>query len=131
MTFSFNTGMSSGNGGTVIYSGNCNFSQPVATGRSGGGYTEYAYTCVLPKTITLQAGSLYWVNINPSLSNDFQAFASTAINSPPHHIGWGNYTDDSFFYSTYFNANYVNATTQGSYFTEFSVGMTGQYVQIY
>ena len=56
------------------------------------------------------------------------AYLSTAIDSPElHHIGWGDIQDDAFFNSPSLEADYVNATTQGAGFTEFSVGMTGTY----
>lgn len=129
MTFDFRTGMSAGNAGTVIYSGNCNYSAPVATGRTGYGYTEYAYTCVLPKTITLKSGSIYWINLTPTLSNDYAAYLSNAIQSPElSHFGWGDVMDDSFAYGPYFDVNYANTDTLNTAFSEFSVGMTGQYV---
>jgi hypothetical protein len=131
MTFSFNTGMSAGNGGTVIYSGNCNYSAPVATGRSGDGYTEYAFTCVLPKTITLPSGSLFWVNITPTITGNRAAFLSDTLSPYPNRTGWGDYTNESFIYAPFYGVNYVNTSTEGSYLNEFSVGITGQYVQIY
>jgi hypothetical protein len=133
MTYAFKTGISEGSGGSTVASGNCTYIQPVATGRSGyGDFTEYAYTCQLATPVTVYTGSVEWVNILPTISNDdTNIYLSDAISSPQvNHIGWGDLMNMSYFNGSDFNANYDITTNQGLYLQGFSVGMTGTYQHV-
>lgn len=128
MTFEINSGMAVGNAGHTVATGVCTYSNPVATGRSYSDKTEYAFTCTLSSPATLKISTLYWVNLLPTLAGNNVAYLSNAIDAPERrHSGWGNVYDEAFFYSSTLEENYVNTTTQGAGFTEFSVGMTGTY----
>jgi hypothetical protein len=132
MTYAFKGDIYNGGAGPNLASGNCNYSQPVATGRSGSGYTEYAYTCKLSSPVTLLNGYVYWVNLYPTLSNnDTSIFLSNVADIPaPNHYGWGNEMDYSFFNSSWFGVTYGPATSQSTNLDEFSVAITGTYLHI-
>jgi len=130
MTFGFKSGVGEGNAGYTFASGNCTYTQPVATGRSNEGYVEYAFTCKLATPVYVYAGAVNWVNIYPTISNnDSGLFLTNAINSPEiNHIGWGDVMNASYYNSAYFGYSYDITTDLYSPDTEFSVGMTGTYV---
>jgi hypothetical protein len=122
-TWEIRTGVSEGNGGSVVASGSGAVTQ-TATGRSGFGFTEYTDSVAI--SVTLNAGTTYWINVTPvcvACSN--RAFES---NVPPataaNHVGPANIVDDSFFNSAFFGANFTNADNEGTY-PLFSFGVAG------
>jgi len=115
------SGVSEGNGGTLVMSGTAtggNFLQ-TATGRSDFGYTEYTDAVMFdPKT--LDAGT-YWFAVVPVDPNNagrsFNSNANTLLN------GIGTQTSgQQFFNSAFFGANYTNANNEGV-FNTFSSGV--------
>ena len=73
------TGVSEGNGGTLIASGTTNSPVVTPTGRSGFGYTEYmvevtGLNVFLP---TLPSGQHYWLNVTPVGNGTGRSFNST------------------------------------------------------
>ncbi len=131
MTYAINVSTAPGFAGHPLYSGTCNFSAPQATGRSGYGYYEYALTCNLPHPVTLPTGSVYMVNVLPTISDSMPIFWSNATDLPEvNQIGWSDVLDGSYITSGFFSLYFINANTQG-YFSEFSIGMTGSYVHAY
>lgn len=122
-TWEIRTGVSEGNGGTVVASGSGAVTQ-TATGRSGFGYTEYTDSVAV--SVTLNAGSTYWINVTPVCAAcSARAFES---NVPPgtaaNHVGPANVLDLSFFNSAFFGANFTNANNEGV-FHLYSFGVVG------
>ena len=122
-TWEIRTGVSEGNGGSVVASGSGAVTQ-TATGRSDFGFTEY--TDSVSVSVTLNAGTTYWINVTPvcvACSN--RAFESDV---PPgtaaNHVGPANIVDDSFFNSTFFGANFTSTENEGT-FQLFSFGVVG------
>ena len=121
------TGMSEGNGGTLIASGT-NALGPgsfdwTPTGRNGFGLTEYQ-AHVQGLGLTVGSGQ-YWESVVPIALNDngrsfnsntFNCFASSCIGTEQD--------DDQFFNSAFFAANYDNANNWGV-FQRFSSGIDG------
>lgn len=112
--------VSEGNGGTLLYSGTAtgaNFGQ-VATGRSDFGYTEYQ-DAVLTGSIFLAPGT-YWFAVVP---NDVNAFGR-AFNSNTYGLNsiGSQISDDQFFNSSFYGANFTNANNEGT-FSIFSSGV--------
>jgi hypothetical protein len=120
--WSIRSGVSAGNGGTIIASGTSAATQ-TATGRSGFGAAEYTIE-VDGLSIALAPGT-YWLQVTPIGSGAGRAFNSTtsgtnAIGSPA-----GN-NENSFFTSSFFSANFEPASDsvgQGS--GNFSMGVAG------
>ncbi len=108
------SGVSSGNGGTLIASGTAATSN-VATGRSDFGFIEYTnYVAISP--VTLAAGQ-YWMSVVPNdPNNSNRSFNSDTDGTSS--VG-SQTTNDQFFNSAFFGANFVNANTQGV-FAQFS-----------
>ena len=118
------TGMSEGNGGTLIASGTgtgANFSH-TPTGRSGFGFAEYQDT-VSFADMYLTEGT-YWFAVVPNdpLSQNRSYNSNTfGLNSVGTQI-----SDQQYWNSAFFEVNYTNADTQGIYPT-FSSGVNGAY----
>ena len=91
-TWEIRTGVSEGNGGTLVASGSGAVTQ-TATGRTGFGFTEYTDSVAV--SVTLNAGTTYWINVTPVCA----ACASRAFESnvPPataaNHVGPANLLD--------------------------------------
>jgi len=114
------SGVSTGNGGTLIASGT-NAATQTPTGRSGFGYTEYTIL-VGGLNVTLGAGT-YWLSVTPIDSGSGRSFDSTtsganAVGQPPGNDG------NSFFDSSYFSANFQDASLEVGYSpVDFSMGV--------
>jgi hypothetical protein len=116
------SGISEGNGGTLIASGTAsggNFSQ-TATGRSGFGYTEYT-DLASGLNITLPFGS-YWLAVVPQDPNN----ANRSFNDNTFGLNQvGTFThNDQFWNSAFFGVNFTNANNEGV-FPAFSAGVVG------
>jgi hypothetical protein len=115
------SGVSSGNGGTLLYSGTDSASV-TPTGRSGLGYTEYTVAVdVSGLNITLGPGT-YWLAVQPiDLRTVGRAFASNTFGlNAVNDLDSGN----AFFDSSYFNLSFINANILGP-FDDFSMGVIG------
>jgi hypothetical protein len=115
------TGVSEGNGGTLVASGTGAMTQ-TATGRSAFGFTEYRDE-VDGLNLNLTGGTQYWMAVvpqDPSNSNrSFNSNSTDAINAV------GNQTSNlQFFNSSLFGANFTNANNEGP-FPVFSSGVIG------
>ena len=116
------SGVSEGNGGTLIASGTGSgdsFAQ-TPTGRSGFGFTEYN-DLVSGLNVSLGAGT-YWFAVVPQDPNN----ANRSFNTNTFGLNAvGTQTsNDQFFNSTFFGSNYTNANNQGP-FPTFSSGVLG------
>jgi hypothetical protein len=112
------TGVSEGNGGTLVASGTGAVTQ-TPTGRTGFGFIEYRDE-VDGLNVNLNGGTQYWMAVvpndpnNPNRSFNSNTFGANSI---------GTYTpDQEFWNSAFFGANFTNADTQGV-FPAFSQGV--------
>jgi hypothetical protein len=113
------TGVSEGNGGTLVASGTGAVTQ-TATGRTGFGFIEYRDE--VGASVNLNGGTEYWMAVvpndpnNPNRSFNSNTFGANSV---------GSYVaDQQFWNSAFFGANFTNADTQGV-FPAFSQGITG------
>lgn len=113
------SGVSEGNGGTLIASGTgADIMTP--TGRSGFGYTEFN-NLVTGLNISLGAGT-YWFTVVPQSPN--QAGRSFNSNTFGLNSVGSSMSDLQFFNSAFFGANFTNADNEGV-FPNFSDGVIG------
>jgi len=117
------SGVSVGNGGTVVASGTSAATQ-VATGRSGFGLTEYMIE-IVGLNINLTAGT-YWLQVTPIGLGSARSFNSTTSGANGVGTPLGN-DGNSFFNSTFFGSNFDSAATfLGSARPwDFSMGVAG------
>ncbi|MGZ4814012.1 MAG: PEP-CTERM sorting domain-containing protein [Terriglobales bacterium] len=116
------SGMSNGNGGSLIASGTgADIVTP--TGRGGFGYTEYQ-NLVSGLNINLAPGQ-YWFTVVPVAPND----GGRSFNSNTFGLnGIGSYTpNDEFWDSAFFGCSYCDPNSQGA-FPAFSGGVIGTIV---
>ncbi len=112
------SGMSGGNGGTLIASGT-GADTVTATGRGAFGFTEFN-NLVSGLNVNLSSGQ-YWFIVVPIDLNGDRSFQSNTFGLN----GVGTYTpDQEFFNSAFFGANYENADDFGV-FPAFSGGVIG------
>jgi len=118
--WSIRSGVSVGNGGTIIASGTSAATQ-TATGRSGLGFTEYTIE-VDGLSIALAPGT-YWLQVTPIGFGSGRAFNSTtsganAVGTPPGNDG------NAFLTSSFFGWNFASSTAVG-YDFDYSMGVAG------
>lgn len=116
------SGVSEGNGGTLIASGTetgANFLN-TATGRNGYGYDEYTDAVRLSNPVTLAAGTYWFATVPICTTCDGRSFNSTTegLNSVGTQI-----TDQQYFNSQYFGANFTNSLNEDSRDGIFSSGV--------
>ena len=114
------SGVSEGNGGTLVASGTGAVNN-TPTGRSGFGYTEYKNE-VDGLNVTLTGGTQYWEAVVPVCTT----CAGRAFNTNTfglNQIGT-NTPNQQFFNSSFFGANFTNANNEGV-FPAFSQGVVG------
>ena len=117
------SGVSAGNGGTLIASGT-NAATQVATGRSGFGFTEYQVTVSGLTGITLGPGK-YWLTVAPVDSGSGRSFNSTTSGANCVGMPCGN-DGDSFWNSSFFGENFGPTTDGlGAGTWDFSMGIAG------
>lgn len=118
------SGVSAGNGGTLIASGT-DAATETATGRSGFGDSEYTIS-VTGLNVVLGPGT-YWLTVSPIDDGSGRSFVSTtsganAIGNPP-----GN-DDNSYFNSSFYGTNFAPAAGNvGLATADFSMGVAGTY----
>ena len=115
------SGVSSGNGGTVIASGT-NSAARTSTGRSSFGWNEYTIM-VSGLNISLPAGT-YWLTVAPIGSGSGRSFNSTTAGFNSLGIP-GGYNLNAFFNSSYFGKNFIPSTSIYYNCTDFSMGIGG------
>lgn len=119
------TGLSEGNGGTLIASGTGSAGQGTftwtSTGRTGFGYNEYT-AHITGVSVTLGSG-MYWESVVPqSLNESGRSFNTNTFTRPS---GIGDQVDNQqYFDSAFFGSNFGNANEQGVFQT-FSSGIDG------
>ena len=115
------SGVSEGNGGTLIASGTGAMTQ-TPTGRSAYGETEYQ-DLVSGLSVNLTPDT-YWFAVVPNdVNNANRSFNSNTVglNSVGTQI-----SNEQYFNSAFFGANFTNANNQGPYFPTFSSGVFAQ-----
>jgi len=111
------SGVSEGNGGTLIASGDGAVTN-TPTGRSGFGYTEYQ-NLVTGLNVNLGAGT-YWFAVVPECSSCFgRSFNSNTFGL--NSVGTQN-SNQQYWNSSFFGANFTNANNDGVFQT-FSNGV--------
>jgi hypothetical protein len=114
------TGVSEGNGGTLVASGTGAMTQ-TATGRSGFGITEFRDE-VDGLNLNLSGGTQYWMAVVPNdPSNPNRSFNSNTFGL--NSVGTQQ-SNSQFFNSSFFGANFTNANNEGVFQT-FSQGVVG------
>lgn len=113
------TGVSEGNGGTLVASGTGSTSN-VATGRSDFGFSEYRNQ--VSATVNLTGGTQYWMAVVPQDPSN----ANRSFNSDTDGLNSvGTQTNNlQYFNSAFFGANFTNANNEGA-FAAFSQGVIG------
>jgi hypothetical protein len=114
------SGVSEGNGGTLIASGTGAITQ-TATGRSAFGYTEYRDE-IDHVYISFQPSVEYWMAVVPNDPNN----ASRSFNSNTFGINavGEEQSNQQYWDSAFFGANFTNANNEGV-FPAFSEGLLG------
>jgi autotransporter-associated beta strand protein len=115
------SGVSEGNGGTLIAFGTTGAPTVTPTGRSGFGFTEFMVQ-VNGLNIFLNPGT-YWLNVTPIGNGTGRSLNSTtsgmnAVGQPP-----GN-DMNAFFNSTFFGTNFTSTANEGQPF-DYSMGVIG------
>ena len=114
------SGVSEGNGGTLIASGTAAITN-TPTGRSDFGYTEY-HNEIDGLNVNVPAG-MYWFAVVPNCptcaGRSFNSNANTRLNGIGDEI-----PGEQFFNSSFFGANFTNANNEGV-FNTFSSGVLG------
>jgi hypothetical protein len=114
------SGITDGNGGTLVASGTGNVTN-TPTGRSDFGYTEYRNE-VDGLNVALNGGTQYWLAVVPVCTS----CAGRSFNSDTdgtNSVG-SQQSNLQYFNSAFFGANFANANTQGV-FAQFSSGVIG------
>jgi hypothetical protein len=113
------SGVSAGNGGTLVASGN-GAATTTATGRSGFGLDEF--TISTPVGVVLGSGT-YWLMVRPVDSGAGRSFVSTT--SGANSVGAIGNNGNSFFDSTFFGTNFEPAGSVLGADADFSMGVEG------
>jgi hypothetical protein len=123
------TGISEGDGGTLVASGTTNSPVVTPTGRSGGGYNEFmvevtGLNVFLPM---LPAGQHYWLNVTP-VGNGGTSGSFNSATRGTNCVGTPCGNDlNAFFNSTYYGY-YFTSTTNLQRDDDFSNGVIGSVV---
>ena len=127
-TFEIRSGVSVGNGGTLIASGTTMTPVITPTGRSGFGFTEFMVE-ITGLSIHLDPGT-YWLNVAPIGGATGQAFNSTTAGASCIGTPCGN-NDNAFWDSpNFFGVNFVSTNDPNVCFPpnvcpDFSMGVNG------
>jgi hypothetical protein len=115
------SGVSEGNGGTLLGSGSNSAATVTLTGRSGFGFLEYM---VQVNGLNLNLGpGTYWVNVTPVGNGGGRSFNSTTSGTNCVGTPCGN-DQMAFFNSTFFGCNFTSTTNVGQPY-DFSDGVVG------
>ncbi|MGI8819359.1 MAG: PEP-CTERM sorting domain-containing protein [Chthoniobacterales bacterium] len=126
LAYEIRSGVSSGNGGTLLFSGTTAAFTQAATGRTGFGFNEFTLTAT-GLNITLPAGT-YWLAVVPVGNGAGRSFISTtngagSVGMPPGTDG------NAFFNSAQFTSNFVSTTDPSlGNGHDFSMGVIGRVV---
>jgi hypothetical protein len=119
------SGLSGGNGGTLVASGFTPTPIFTPTGRSAFNLPEYTVE-VTGLNVNLASG-IYWLMVRPVDSGTGRSYNSTTTGANCVGMPCGN-DGNSFFNSTFFGANFVGTSTQLGFNADFSDGVIGTVV---
>ena len=114
------TGVSEGNGGTLVASGTGAMTQ-TATGRSAFGYTEYRDE-INYLQLSVTAGTQYWFAVVPNDPGSSNRSFNSNSTEQTNAIGTTQ-LNNQYFNSPAFGANFTNANNEGP-FPVFSAGVS-------
>ena len=119
------TGVSEGNGGTLVASGMTATPVVTPTGRSGFGFTEYMVevTGLNVHLPALPAGQFYWLNVTPIGDGTGRSFDSSTSGTNCVGTPCGN-DQNAFFDSTFFGSVFTSTANVAQPF-DFSMGVIG------
>lgn len=120
--WSIHSGVSEGNGGTVVASGTTMTPNVTPTGRSGFGFTEYMVE-VAGLDVHLGPGT-YWLNVTPVGDLTGRSFDSTTSGANCVGTPCGN-NQNAFFDSPFFG-NVFTSTANVDQPYDFSMGINGE-----
>lgn len=121
-TWEIRTGVSAGNGGTLVASGFTVAPVVTPTGRSGFGFTEFMVQ--VPVQVVLFPGPTFWLNVTPVGNFTGRSFNSTTSGANCVGTPCGN-DNNSFFNSTFFGAVFEPASDFVGSPADFSMGVNG------
>ena len=112
------SGVSEGNGGTLLFSGSSLSPVVTATGRGAFGFNEF--NVEVPVSLNLAPGE-YWLSVVPVSGDANRSFESNTfgLNAIGVHTAKSDYWNSAFF-----GANFTNANNEGV-FPGFSSGVIG------
>jgi hypothetical protein len=120
-TYTIETNVVAGVGGTVVKTGNCAAVTATNTGSTGFGFPIYAIDCELAKkdkaTLKLKAGTSYWINVLPTWTNGHYGYLADVEDMPDFtQFGGADEYYNSYFVSppASFNINWLNTSTNPS-----------------
>jgi hypothetical protein len=122
-TFEIRTGLSAGNGGTIVASGTTVTPIVTATGRSGFGFIEFMVE-IDGLSVHLDPGT-YHLNVTPVGDLTGRSFDSTTAGANCVGTPCGD-NDNAFLDSNFFGANFEPVADFGSQFHDFSMGIIGE-----
>src|SRR5437773_3150973 len=120
-TWEIRSGVSEGNGGTLVASGMTTMPVVTPTGRSGFGFTEFMVE-VTGLSVDLAPGT-YWLNVTP-IGNCGRSFDSDTSGTNCVGLPCGN-DDNAFINSTTFGYNFHNTSSGDIGQPDFSMGVVG------
>jgi hypothetical protein len=120
-TWEIRSGVSEGNGGTLVASGMTTMPVVTPTGRSGFGFTEFMIE-VTGLSVDLAPGT-YWLNVTP-IGNCGRSFDSDTSGTNCVGLPCGN-DDNAFINSTTFGYNFHNTSSGDIGQPDFSMGVVG------
>lgn len=112
-TYDVRTGVSEGNGGTVVESGT-GAETETPTGREPFGLVEYSTYVKFAKPITATPGTIYWVNetpqcvSNPNCASGEFYYLSNTTQQTNNVNGWAQVPHEIFFNSNYYGYSWSN-----------------------
>lgn len=122
-TWAIRSGLSQGNGGTVVASGTSAATQ-TATGRSAFGFTEYRVE-VGSLNLALTAGT-YWLSVAPIGFGSGRSFVSSTSGANSVGTPAGN-NANAFFNSSHFGSTFASTTAPSvGNQADFSLGVIGE-----
>jgi hypothetical protein len=124
--WSVRSGVSSGNGGTVLASGASSPATQTATGRTvtSSGTTLTEYSVIVPVSFTALNPGQYWFNVTPIGPGGGSGAAFQTLTTGLNATGIpSGYTSSPFFNSSDFSMNFQPSTSVDPGLTQFSGGV--------
>lgn len=121
-SWSIRSGVSAGDGGSVLFSGTSAATQTLRDTVVGPGYNEYQIL-VSGLNIDLAPGT-YWIQVSPVGTGLESSFISNTVGINAVGLPAGD-NDSAFFLSDYYGADFSNTTDFDPSLHDFSMGING------